>query len=294
MTRLVIFAFLAVSAITGGVIAVIPRTQGISNNVPKIETVGLAEQGLTLVGPNDSGFEGLMTAHLRQTSHTSRTPPNTAGGIAVFVVNNSKQSVAAFNVRFEMVKRDGEIITHSVAHSAPLTTISDNGLLMEDISPKGNRPLSFDLPNSGVHIDMGGRARDGAGTDIVRQLPDTVKINAFLDGVLFVDGTFVGPDTMNYFPRLRAEVEASQDLKHEIRQLLETNVQPEAILRHIEALYHRRSGEQPPVGKDADYLMMKTKYAGTVLAMIKTGGVKAVSEFLAREASKPQVNFRKS
>lgn len=284
--RLTIFGLLALAAIAIGVISVVPKSHGLSKSVPKIEAFGLPEHGLSLVGPKDSAFEKLMAAHLQQTSLTKM---NTAEAVSVFVVNNNNQSVAACNVKFEVVSPDGQIVTHSRAHSATLTTVSDRALLMEDIGPRGNRLVSLlDLPPPGIHLSTGG------GSGIANQLSESTIVTASLDGVLFVDGTFVGPDTMNYFPRLRAEVEASTDLNTEIAKLMDNSVGPEAVINRIEAVAHTQlDGAPQPRGKDPNYLMMRTRYASRLLGMRKARGDRVVFDFVRAEADKPHVSLRK-
>jgi len=58
--------------------------------------------------------------------------------------------------------------------------------------------------------------QDCGGVDKARQLSESVKVIVSIDGVLFADGTFVGPDSQGYFGSLKAEIDARRDLVEEI------------------------------------------------------------------------------
>ena len=293
MIRLAMFSALAVIAITVMMIAVNPRTAGTSINLPQVETVGLSDHGLILIGPKDPTFDNLMA------EKTSSVDISTAKPFSVFVVNKGAQSVAACLVKWEVLLPDGRTVTPSRAYNGALKTVSNGRSvhLTGDIVPNGKRLFSLidSSDSSGRQVRMG-----GGGSDIIRQLSDSVKITVSIDGVLFVDGTFVGADTKNYFARLRAEMEASRDLYDEIAQLMNTSVEPKAAMDHIEALANSqlnsaqaRSGKDSRSGKDFGYSIMKKRYATRLLGMRKAKGDRAVLEFVRAELSKPRVNLRK-
>jgi hypothetical protein len=291
MIRRIIISALVVLAFTAAVIVIIPKTKGISINPPPIETVGLPDHGLILIGPKHPTFSKLLA------ENTSSEDKGTAKPFSVFVVNNALQSIAACVVKWEVLLPDGQIATYIRSQRGSLEIVSDgqSSHFTEIIVPNGSLLNSLIEPtnSSGRQIKMG-----GGGPDITRQLSDSVKITAFIDGVLFVDGTFVGPDSKNYFEQLRGEIEATRDLNIEIDRIVDTSTDPEAMKNYLETLAQTQPNDaQQTPGKDPRYSfwnsLRKKEYAKHLLLMRKTKGDKVVSEHVRAELSKPRVNLRK-
>lgn len=287
MIRFILFGALAAVAITIIVVAVIPRSEGTSISLPQVETTGLPEHRLMLIGPNDPTFYKLMA------EKTSGAGIRAAKPFSVFVVNNAARSVAACMVKWDVLQSDGRIITHSRANSGTLQIVPDgrSAHFSDDIVPNSNRLFSLidSVEDSERQFRMG-----GGSPDLVRQLSESVKVTVSIDGVLFTDGLFVGPDTKNYFARLSAEIEANRDLNAEIAQLADTSVKPEAITNHLETLANGQLNvAQQSSGENLGYSIMKKRYATRLLTMRKAKGDRAVLEFIRAEMSKPTVILRK-
>jgi hypothetical protein len=290
MNRHTMFIVGIVVAFAAAVIAIIPKTKGTSIDLPPIEAMGLPDQKVILIGPKQSMFEKLLA------ENASGERNSTANQLSVFVVNNSTQSVAACLVKWDVVLANGQIVTYLRSQNSSLQTVSDgqSSHLTEALIPNGILQISLiNSPNSsGKQIKIGG------GTDITNQLSGSVKITATIDGVLFVDGTFIGPNTKNYFEQLTGEIEASRDLNAEIAHMTDRNADPEAIKNHLETLTKPQSGtgQQPP-DKDSRYSfwysLRKKNYANLLLMMKKSKGDKSLIEHVRAELNKPRVNLRK-
>lgn len=138
----------------------------------------------------------------------------------------------------------------------------------------------------------------GAGPNIAALLSDCVKVTVSVDGVLFVDGTYSGPDTKNYFERSRGQIDAKRELATEIAQLVKDVAKPEAMMNHLERVAKTRSSDvQIPPGEDPQYSfgkwMQKSSYARLLLLLGKEKGDQAVLDRVQTELSKPQITLRK-
>lgn len=166
----------------------IPKDK-VNGSLSKIQTVGLTEQSIEIVGPTETAFDSLMS---KQSQKTKSRDLRALKSSSVFVINKSGQSIAAMSVNWELVQPDGVSVSHATAHQGGLGIASEGGppQLMEDIAPNGNRLFSLlDLPDS----NQGFGYRTGGGPDKARQLAESVKVIVSIDGVLFADGTFCWP-----------------------------------------------------------------------------------------------------
>ena len=293
MNRVKLFGALGVVAIAIGAIALLPRSQGNTQaSKSKIEAVGLAKYGLDVIAPNHPAFSKLMSAK----------KPGPEVPFSVFVVNDNDQAITSCSLKWEIVMPDGKITTNFQTKADPIETIYDGGIahLNEGIAAKGNLLFSLvdnsspDNPvRNGVGIRMG-----GGGSNIAAQLSRSAKVTVSIDGVLFVDGTYVGPDVNNFFELFRGQVEGDRDLATEIDRLVSDGTTSEAITNHLKKVTKTLSSEvQTPPGEDAQYSfgkwMQRSSYAILLLMLREKKGDQAFLDRLRTELSKPQIKMRK-
>lgn len=157
--RLVIFCAICAVAISVGLFALGRSSAGRAVNLQSsnIETVGVPEHGLILVGPKDPQFHKLMEEYLEKMPGADM---RTVTQFSVFVVNNAAQAVAACNVKWKLQQPDGRVVTHSKAHTnSTLSTVSDSGStrLAAAIDPNGSLLFSLihSTRNPGVQFRTG-------------------------------------------------------------------------------------------------------------------------------------------
>lgn len=289
-----LFGVLAAIVISVAAIAIIPRSQGRDTEASesKIEAVSLAQYGLEIIHPKHPAFGKLMAE--------KKLIPESP--FSVFVANNSEQAISACTLKCEIVLRDGRTVTHFKSKTSALETVSEGGSarLTEGIAAKGNLLFSLtDSASTDKHNDTGIAFRTGEGdTNIINHLSDSLKVVVSIDGVLFVDGTYAGPDTNNYFELFRGQIEANRDLNSEIDRLVNDGAKPEAIINHLEKVSRAQSNEiEIPPGENPQYgfgkWMQKSGYARLLLVMRKKKGDQAVLDHARSELSKPQIKLRK-
>ena len=287
-----VFGILGVAVIMFFVIAGIPHSNSRISGFSKIEAVGLPKHGIVLITPSEAAFNPLMSRYLQKSSGFD---VGAAKSSSVFVVNKSGRAIAALIVKWELLQQDGQSISHIKAHASNLQAVSDGGpaQLMEDIARDDNQFFSLlDLPNSSDK-GIGARTGGGRGIDKARQFSESTKVTISVDGVLFVDGTFVGPDTRGYFQTLKAEIEARRDLFEEVARGLAGDSE---AMKRVELLANRKSnGRESAADRQQStyYDMLQQTTASVIMARRERFGDKAVLESMNAELSKPRVNLRK-
>lgn len=293
MTKLLLFGALAMVAITVGVIAVIPQSQGKNTEASKVETFGLPEHQLEVVGPNHPTFNKLIAGE-RSNADKSKAQP-----FSVFVVNNSDQAIASCTLKYEILLRDGQTATHFNTKTGSSEPVSDGvtARLAESIAAKGNLLVSL-TDSSGLNNQHTNFRTSGGGSNIADLLSNSVEVKVSIDGVLFVDGTYVGPDTNNYFELFSGKVEANRELDTEIAQLINDGANPKAIMNHLEKVAETKSSEVQIIpGEDSQYAfgkwLQKNSYSRLLSLMAKTKGDQAVLDRIRAGLSKPEIKLRK-
>jgi hypothetical protein len=294
MTRVKLFGALAALAVILGGVAILPHSQGKNTETftSKIEAVGLTTYGVKIIDPKHPSFSKLIAE--------KKSAPVTP--FSVFVTNDNDKAIASCSLKWEIVMSDGQTVTHFQTKTGTLETVSDGGVarLTEGIPAKGN--LLFSLADaSGLENQAGaGRGfRVGGGTaSITDQLSRSVKVAVSVDGILFTDGTYVGPDTNNYFELFRGQIEANRDLDGEIDRLVNSGATPEAIATHLKGVSSSQSSDvQILPGEDPQYAFgkwrQKKSRARILLLMREKRGDQAVLDRVHAELADPPISLRK-
>lgn len=286
-----VFGILGAVAIVFLVIGGITRTKGKALKPSKVHTVGLPEHGIEIIGPDEADFGVLMS---KESLRIRGADVDAVKLSSVFVVNNSSKSMAALSVKWELAQADGRSIVHLLNYDGGLKVLSDSGPahFAENIKPNAHRLVSLlevaTPPNKRFRVNMGGGSVDKA-----HQLSESVKITVSVDGVLFVDGTFVGPDTRGFFQSLKAQVEARSEVLTDIARALNGDSQ---AMNRVEMLARddsegvQISSARKDVSSDQ---MLKQQLARTTLALRKELGEKVMLERINAELSKPRIELRK-
>ncbi|MEK6302914.1 MAG: hypothetical protein AABO41_19560 [Acidobacteriota bacterium] len=277
------------AAVTVFVLGGIPNRKEGDGNLSKIETTGLAAHGVEIVGPADASFKTLVS----EQAQTKGSPnPAALKSSSVFIVNRSRLAIAALNINWELSLPDGTKVSHATAYKSGLGVVSDGDSphLMDYIARNGSRPFSLLDSSNGANPGIG-TSMGGGGNNKARQLSEAVKVTVSVDGVLFVDGTFVGPDTKDFFGLLKAEIDARRDLVEDIAQMLDGDAE---ATKRFELMANAKSHDnQDQSGNNSYYNMIKETQASVISARRKRFGDKALLEAVKVELSKPRMNLRK-
>jgi hypothetical protein len=166
------------------------------------------DRGLSIVLPDEPAYQ----AELQRLGFSAPPSP-----YSVVVKNTSHRGIVALGLRFTKQFANGHIATSDVAGTEPSALI-DRGQPAHDekpyralVMPGGSRLVT---PEDGIIIHP--PSGPGPGHTVFRTRLPWVVTKVELDSVVFDDGEAIGPDHLDVVERLRAHVDAQQDLVEEI------------------------------------------------------------------------------
>jgi hypothetical protein len=291
------------------------RVQAVSIN---INVKDLPEEGLKLVAPTDPSFEGRLSSILKN------KPNALAEGLKLYSVlleNKGNKVIVGYRLKWEMSKADGTV---SVRQAGGINM----GALMDIWQPGSENPsqsggfaikphaITFVSPAGSLSEDdssmiMGyatgstdrgtqDQIRQQAGDNRYAALISTVKaelqqytsITISVDGVVFEDGGFVGPDTTGFFVSIQAYLNAKRDLLEEIDFAIKRNRGIDRIFSDIEEIANSEPSERKLNQADL-YTFYKKMQAKEVLRLRTAMSDQRAMEMLQQQYRKQWPRFKK-
>ena len=219
-------SLLAVVGMVTGVFAGIRRANGMQI---RFNTRDLSEHGIHIVTPVDQSFDELASKHFKNRSPESLKP------LSVFVKNSGSRLILAYALTWELQDKDGKRITSKTVGYSAL------GVLMGDENPSNlkhttaiepgtvrcfnvDEQIEQDAPEtvSGQNTTFSPQSSEAKGQSnailakLTSKLSQAASVSVTLDGVIFDDGTFVGPNESSFIQQMQALVNAKVDLLREI------------------------------------------------------------------------------
>ena len=284
----------------------------------RINIKDLPEYGLKLIAPTDPIFDGKLSALLR--NHPSPLAESLRS-YSVLLENTGKKIVVGYRLRWDLVKADGTVSMHQAGgvnmgafmdearpglenpslssgfairpHTTAFVSLAgssgdnDNGGITGYASGSANRALLDQLRQSAKD-----KQYPSLVDTIIAELQNCTSITASLDGVFFEDGTFVGPDTTEFFVTVEASVNARRDLVQEIAFAVEHKRSMDAIFNYINEV----ASSPPPVqkmNKGDLYNLFKKSNAEEMLRMKAAMSSQKAVEMALQQSRKAWVVLRK-
>lgn len=294
---LAVLCLLAVVGVLILVLAGTPSTTGNTRSPSSIQTIGIPEHGIGIVGHTDALFSTLMSDHFQTTNGFDVARLKSS---SVFVVNESAQPIAALKLKWSLLQPDGRTIVHFRGFSSNLNVISDGESvsLSEALALGGHRLVSlvqaYNISNTRFRSNIG-----GGRTNALSQLSESLNVMISVDGVLFADGTFVGPDTRGFFGMLKEEIEARREVFEEAARALSGDSHS---MTRIERLANGNLGAKQiedddlrlPAAAARSYpQFVKQRFAAGILAGRKMLDDKTALERINAELNKPRISLHK-
>ena len=208
----------------------------------RFHTRDLQENGVHIITPVDPSFAELAAKHFEKRTPEALQP------LSVFIKNSSKRLVLGYALTWEILDAEGKTITSkTVAYSEPGALmgaeIPKDLIHTTAIEPGAERCFTVNSQIEKEAVGPGGfggafslrtteesaRALQAMianqkGEEIAStlramwadQLSHASDVTVSLDGVIFDDGTFVGPNKTGFFERMQAMLNAKVDLLREI------------------------------------------------------------------------------
>jgi len=287
------------------------RSVGVAMRI-QVNTVGLPEHGLTLINSSDPLFNKLAGDAI----HEQLKP------FSVLLKNIGDKRVIAYQLKWTLTRPDGRVLTNTqgfvnlngLKRVTPEDLGSEVGPSDESVfdpgavmlcSPAGNQKLGKDDNDSSTSIVISTSSKPEAGneatqvrpevsrashmTELSEQLSQLSNITVSLDGALFDDGVYVGPDSTHFFSLLRSRWKARADLIREVGEQAHAKSRAEYLRALAEGPRLRLNHKSTP---DDIYNYYKQRLAQRVVMMQAAGDFKELQKEMS-VLTNPYVEPRK-
>jgi len=285
----------------------------------QVNTKSLPEHGLIIISPSDPSFDNELASIVKDEPNTfveSFKP------FSALLKNTGNKTVVAYCLKWEMVKTDGTIVPRVIAESTPTALMDGGPPNLEHLSTSGGYTIApnsvrfvspFPSLGQGTGGGIGGyigdsadhrtiaafqkAARDkslSATFDIIRkELQSYTSVTVSIDGAFFEDGIFIGPDSTQFFARLKTRIDAKHDLLDEIAFAIKHNRNMEEIFSYMEEVTQspEKVTEQASIATDYNYF--KRLAAEEILRMRNIWGDQKAIAIAIQSLRKPWPQIRK-
>ncbi|MCI0663427.1 MAG: hypothetical protein L0220_20365 [Acidobacteria bacterium] len=200
----------------------------------------LSQYGIELIDSSNAAFNKELSVSFSIPSDLL----NEVTRYSVIVKNRTPQNVISLTVVWRFYPSKGEPITKTYVarHSnSPVFYDPTKGL----IKPNGRYAMCLLLPSAGISVENAQGLKQEIKNDDKLQnqlahlnglIARSVKWSVDVDGVLFSNGIYVGPDSSKTFDRLNARIKGARDLIEELMQKLNNNQSNAEVLAHAKPL----------------------------------------------------------
>lgn len=249
------------------------------------------EHGISLRAPTDAG--------------SAQTAP--ANPYSVVLKNTSNRMVVGYAIKWECTDGKTESVNRALSFDRIVSNIASVVFMYGEeparremlskmtqvFKPKSTWLISFDFPPQEIGV-AGGQPDsefDEEFFDPVRAACPNMTVIA--DGIFFDDGTFIGPDTSNFFAETKAQMDARYEILLEVQNQLESGKKPDVVFSELERTRDqaRDLGDQPTISDLHAYF--RRVFALDVIGKKNLWGTeKAIAE-IQQNLSGPWVTLRK-
>lgn len=268
-----------------------------------IVTKDIPEHGLVIVGPADLAYDD-MVASLSQ-SNPDADVIEALRPYSVFVKNTSNRAVVACTLKWELTDANGATKTETTGFIATWRLMNQgaSGAGGSIIKPRSEwffAPSNTDVfQNKKSDVPFSPDATyQQIQASFVKELIDRFeqyqRITVSLDGAFFDDGTFVGPDTTQFFTQVEALRNARRDLYSELEQGFKRGDSLNEVFKQAESLASAPDVRLSVASTAADlYNHTKKNVAAEILRMRNKVGDQKTLEFVARPLRSPRIDLKK-
>jgi len=250
----------------------------------------LPQHNLRLIGPSDPTFDERLRIELKGESNEV---VDTLKPFSVFFENKGERPVVAYLIQWCFTTKDGrnQYYRKALLNPQPLMDgenlsqelkrqsgriETDSASFLSLLSPDGSGMLRTELSPKEAEESKQGKRLDQTSPwqRFSTQAAQYAEITVSIDGAFFDDGTFVGPDTSNFFAQTKAVIDARRDLLNEIAiGLSNPAMTTDSLYGHIEETATQQS---EPIDSDSTptdyYNYFKKFYASDILQTKKLHG----------------------
>lgn len=267
------------------------RTDKTETSAMKFIIRDFPEHGISLIAPTDAAF--------------AKSAP--ADPYSVVLRNTSNRVVAGYAIKWECSDGKTEYVGRAINNDRIVSNVAAVVFLhgeeqdrrevinrtAQAIKPQSTWLISFDFParQIGVVGELPAPEFDEAIFDDVRAACPNMTVIA--DGIFFDDGTFIGPDSSNFFTETDTQMDARYELLLEVQTQLESGKNSDEVFSELERIRDKTQslGEQPTINDLRAYF--RSMFAMDIVGKKNLWGIeKAIGE-IHEQLSKPWVTLRK-
>lgn len=249
------------------------------------------EHGISLIAPTDAAL--------------AKSAP--ADPYSVVLRNTSNRVVAGYAIKWECSDGKTEYIDRAINNDRIVSNVAAVVFLHGEeqerrevinrtaqvIKPHSTWLISFDFParQIGVAGEQPAPEFDEAMFDDVRAACPNMTVIA--DGIFFDDGTFIGPDTSNFFTETKTQMDARYELLMEVQNQLKSGKNRDEVFSELERIRDKTQslGDQPTISDLRAYF--RSMFAMDLVGKKNLWGIeKAIAE-IQEQLNKPWVTLRK-
>ncbi|MGB9181172.1 MAG: hypothetical protein WCB68_18205 [Pyrinomonadaceae bacterium] len=277
-----------------------------------LNATGLPQDGLSIICPSDESY-GRMVETLLQDQRNAVV--ETLQPYSVFIKNTGTRTVVACRLKWEMRKADGTVKTENTGFVTlwRLMNRGASGTGGYVIKPNSTRffspfnlDLNQDLNSNGdavvINTALGGpiasqeeQIQANYLRKVAADLAQYVDIRVSLDGAFFDDGTFVGPDSTNFYSKVEASRNARRDLLRELETDVKQGNPAREVFKRVELLSGEPNVKVSPSSTSAEfYSFYKKNVAKEILKMREKAGEEKTLEFAAKSLQKEWIQLKKN
>lgn len=223
---------------------------------------------------------------------------------SVLLKNTSTRAIVGYSIKWECSDGKTEtsgrdlsldrILLHTLAVVFLYGEESERRLMLnrldDVIKPNSTWLVANDYPPREINQEVNVELNEAAIAEVNTACP---TMTVTLDGIFFDDGTFVGPDTTNFFARVKTQMDARYEVLQGVRNELKSGKTPGEVFRGLEQIRDRE--RQDSGGGTIDELRSyyRNLFARDVLGRNEVWGTEKAIEQVHQLLSKPWVKLRK-
>jgi hypothetical protein len=248
----------------------------------------LSSNKLFLVGPVHADFDGELSAALKGKDAAERTAMESIRPFSVFLKNKNERNVIAYGVKWQIVKEDGRVITQYDSYVEPSRLMGADQVPGGDnrgdtLKSNSSKLLSWGNLKEEAELSAGHSQSDypeisepettnGRTSPTLQRLKAAVagasSLTVSIDGAVFEDGTFVGPDGQGFLAKLQAQLKAKKDLLRQLHFEFFKGKLPKEILDEVQRVAESPEGEMlTDNSPESSYKYFRRLYANEIISI---------------------------
>lgn len=266
---------------------VTPKTE---RRVVKFNIKDLREHGVVLMPPSDITLTKGRTVLIDPYS--------------VLLKNTSSRAIVGYSIKWECSDDKTEtsardlsldrILLHTLGVVFLYGEESERRLMLnrldDVIKPNSTWLIANDYPPREINQEVNVELNEAAISEVNAACP---TMTVTLDGIFFDDGTFIGPDTTNFFANIKTQMDVRYEIFEGVRNELKSGKTPDEVFRGLEQIRDRERHDSGGETIDELRSYYRNLFARDVLGRKETWGTEKAIEEVHQLLSKPWVKLRK-